>query len=563
MIFSVGLVGFHHSRGPEIEYWCGEQGNWPNLPFQALPDGSHSFKETFTYFTLLHESCEEVTTLFAISCSQQIKSEELEFKEDDVTRSTVQKSIVVIFKKPIFGQIKDKLSIVTNVFFSQKDFTDKTIIDALYVNLQTLFDGKDSKLDDIDDSHLYIGLGIRKIVYDFRKNVLVILKAILLEKKILFYGSNVEELCNLQFGFISLIPNLMSHLQDCGSPLLNSYEKNLKMVTSFKSSDRKSVLKFLGFPLQVFGKGGIFSPYTPLQQLDSLKNIENEWYIIGTSNKLLLEQKDILCDILVNLDTKSIEIMNSDKNLIPALQLTYKDKRWMETVVNYVNDTWNDNDWSTPKNSQFQGSEDFIRWQFEDYLTGLLSTIKLDEFLHKYEGNELAKKSIPIQYWNENSIEHFNNLWINLWKLTKNYRMFHDFTDDRIFDIFEPRHVYTGVDLLPLWQQRVSKSLKKFQKREIDTSSKSSSHLTSLPKDSSNKPDLEIKDNSWSSWKGYFSTKKKKKDDLMEIPFSDDNIVNAEPDDLNLNHIVPDTNTSEKSLCSEYNNSNNKSTDKN
>lgn len=62
VVFAVCVVGFHHSRyvfllllfecfanfssGPEVEYWRGPNGDlsklWPNLPFQSLPDGSHS-----------------------------------------------------------------------------------------------------------------------------------------------------------------------------------------------------------------------------------------------------------------------------------------------------------------------------------------------------------------------------------------------------------------------------------------------------------------------------------------------------------------------------------------
>lgn len=32
----------------------------------------------------------------------------------------------------------------------------------------------------------------------------------------------------------------------------------------------------------------------------------------------------------------------------------------------------------------FVGSEDYIRWQFEDYIMALLSSVKYDGFLQKY-----------------------------------------------------------------------------------------------------------------------------------------------------------------------------------
>lgn len=203
VIFGICLVDFHHKRGPEIEYWYGlPEGTqsaelWPNLPFQALPDGSHSFEETFTYFTLLYDerrqrsppngatdlsddSINDNTTLFAISCSRQIKSDELVTKDKDVTRSTVQKAIVVISRQPIFGQIKDKLSIVTNAFFLQHDFGDRKIIQSLYENLKSIY--TPASLVRNAENRLYIGLCLRKILHDFKRNALVLLKAIMLEK---------------------------------------------------------------------------------------------------------------------------------------------------------------------------------------------------------------------------------------------------------------------------------------------------------------------------------------------------------------------------------------------
>lgn len=557
VLFGICLVDFHHSRGPEVEYWCGpnqaiqDSKLWPFLPFQALPDGSHSFEETFTYFTLLYNDkkhcgppdgaseipdgeASDYTTLFAISCSRQIKSDDLLTKGADVTRSTVQKSVVVVSRKPIFGQIKSKLSIVTNAFFLQRDFSDRSIIDTLYENLNSIYSLPTSSNSSIsEESQLYVGLCLRKIIYDFRKDILTILKAILLEKRILFYGSNVEELCNLQFGLISLIPNLLSNLQDCGSPLLDQYCRNLTMTDSFKSSDRKSVLKFLGFPLQVFGKGGMFSPYTPLQQIDDLKSPKAEHYMVGTSNMLLLEQKSQLCDVLINFDTLSIEIVSEHKSLQQALQLTHHDKKWIETVVSTVSDTWNEDDFATPKNSQFEGSEDFIRWQFEDYLTGLLSSVKLDDFIVKHKGNEMAMRSLDEEVLSNNPISYFNTHWVAQWRETQNYEMFTNYTDDRIFDLFEPKHVYNGTDTLSALQQRLSKSFQSFRignSQERERSGSTESKNVDQKEEPAEGQQQELKkqfqaqqhphqqQSVWNSWKEYFNAKKKTKGAEQHIP---------------------------------------------
>ncbi|QLQ82388.1 hypothetical protein HG537_0H01500 [Torulaspora globosa] len=538
VIVGVCLVDFHHTRGPETEYWCSspegadESRLWPNLPFQALPDGSHSFQETFTYFTLLfnekkrcspqngvselpEDELEDYTTYFAISCSRQIRSEDLIQKDDDITRSTVQKAIVVISKQPIFGQIKDKLSLVTNAFFLQRDFTDRSIISSLYENLVSMFSNMPNNPQ---DGQLYVGLSLRKIIFDFGKDVLVLLKAILLEKQIIFYGNNVEALCNLQFGLISLIPNLLSNLQSSGSPQLLAPQAALSMADSFKSSDRQSVLKFIGFPLRIFEKGGLFSPYTPLQQMDDIKSKHTQFFVMGTSNSLLVEQKTELCHLFVDVDACTLEII--DKSLHPILHLTSHDKRWIDSIHTLVSQSWNQNDLYTPKNSQFEGSEDFIRWQFEEYLTGLLSSMKLQEYLATYSDDSIGMQSIPEELVRSNPMQPFNSAWALKWSQTRNYELFRNYTDDRIFDVFSPKHPYSGPDTITILQQKLAATFQNFKKSSPDTKEsdaqgikqRSNSSLDAANNQTVKEPAAGDKEqNFWSSWKEYFNTKRKVK----------------------------------------------------
>jgi hypothetical protein len=51
-------------------------------------------------------------------------------KTDDVTRSSVQKSIVVLSSLPILGSIKTKLGLVTEALFNQKDFSQMDLLDV-------------------------------------------------------------------------------------------------------------------------------------------------------------------------------------------------------------------------------------------------------------------------------------------------------------------------------------------------------------------------------------------------------------------------------------------------
>jgi hypothetical protein len=44
----------------------------------------------------------------------------------------------------------------------------------------------------------------------------------------------------------------------------------------------------------------MFGPYTPLQQLDLLADHVTKSYVVGSTNSLLLQQKDRYSDILIN-----------------------------------------------------------------------------------------------------------------------------------------------------------------------------------------------------------------------------------------------------------------------
>ncbi|KAK9452334.1 transport protein Avl9-domain-containing protein [Limtongia smithiae] len=459
LIVGVCVVGFHHTRGPEVEFWIGENGEdmsnrWPNLPFQSLPDGSHSHEEDYSYFTLLYEPqpgdvATEPTTYFGISCNRQIRADKLLYKDAEVTRSTVQKSVVVVARKPIFGPIREKLAVVTRAYFLQANFQDRTIIITLYNNLVQLFHS------DIAETDLYNGMTLRELVHRFKYKTLVLFKALILEPRILFFGSNTELLCSSQFSLVSLIPGLIERLEDCASPSLNSYEDTLKKSTSLRSSDRESLLAFMGLPLQAFGKGGLFNPYTPLQQLETLTKADTKFYLIGSTNSLLLSQKEKFADILVNIDNNSVEILNPEFE--SPLQLTTCDRKWIDSISHAVDDTWSDEDNNDPGSIVFTGSEDFIRWKFEEYLMALLSSVKYDGYLQKY-GPPLSPEDL-LPTIDGNPAEDFNMNWINRWKLTNNYRVFHKFTDEELFDVVMPKHPFTGSFSLEEVQRKLSQQM--------------------------------------------------------------------------------------------------------
>lgn len=293
---------------------------------------------------------------------------------------------------------------------------------------------------------IYEGLSLREMIHEFKFQTLVLFKALLLQPKMLFFGTRCERLCMIQFSLISLIPGLINSLQDCADPAFDTYSQTVEKPTSLKTSDRSSLLAYMGLPLQIFGKGSMFGPYTPLQLLDLLADDGTKSYVVGSTNSLLLQQKDRYSDILINLDEDSI-VINSP-SLRSALVLSAADRRWIDMLTQIVNDTWDEEHPSQPKTLGFMGSEEFIRLQFEEYLLALLSSMKYHEELYPSDVGESGNRSrTQLQNLNiegDPAID-FNTEFLTQWKTTSNYALFSRLTSDALlFSITEPRHPNAG-----------------------------------------------------------------------------------------------------------------------
>ncbi|KAJ5480176.1 hypothetical protein N7530_005685 [Penicillium desertorum] len=458
------VIDFHHARGPEIEHCIADEGtdpatenDWSLLPFMALSDGAHLSTEEFSYFTLCRKetSTTPATSLFGIACSRQIDSSLLINRPPDVTRSTVQKAVVVVTDTPQrVGQLREKLSVVTSAWFAQRDFTDVDILKKFREGLviALLNDGpKDQNL----------GLSLREMIHEFKFQTLVLFKALLLQPKMLFFGTRCERLCMIQFSLISLIPGLINSLQDCADPAFDTYSQTVEKPTSLKTSDRSSLLAYMGLPLQIFGKGSMFGPYTPLQLLDLLADDGTKSYVVGSTNSLLLQQKDRYSDILINLDEDSIVI--NAPSLRTALVLSAADRRWIDLLTQIVNDTWDEEHPSQPKTLGFMGSEEFIRLQFEEYLLALLSSMKYHEELYPSdvgESGHLSRTQLQNLNIEGDPAIDFNTDFLAQWKNTSNYALFSRLTSDALlFSITEPRHPSAGGLTMEDIQRRLSQQV--------------------------------------------------------------------------------------------------------
>lgn len=204
-------------------------------------------------------------------------------------------AVVVLARQPVFGPIRDKLGLITRVFFAQRDFTQTAILVDFYASLQLSMRGQ------ISETTFHMGTSLRELVHRFRGKTLVLLKLLLLQKRLMFFGYPVEALCTFQYSLVRPVvscratcvcpltlprrplpgladsrcvspdltgslgrlltprlppppPGLLMNLSDCGSPILDIRAATNRRASSLRTSDRASLLRFFGFPLNIFGK---------------------------------------------------------------------------------------------------------------------------------------------------------------------------------------------------------------------------------------------------------------------------------------------------------------------
>ncbi|XP_033639205.1 late secretory pathway protein AVL9 homolog [Asterias rubens] len=216
-ILHIVVIGFHHKKGCQVDFsypplveGCSSDSpevppEWKHLPCHAVPDGAHNYLEDTIYFHLPGKG-ESRNTVYGISCYRQIDTKDLISKDKEFTRGTVQKSVCVLSKLPLYGLIQAKLKLITHAYFSERDFSKTSILMELYKSLNgSLTTGH------LDDSQVFLDLPLRDLVLTFKHKVLVLFKLLLLERRVLFFAQPVHTLSTSLLSLVSLFPAMLEH----------------------------------------------------------------------------------------------------------------------------------------------------------------------------------------------------------------------------------------------------------------------------------------------------------------------------------------------------------------
>jgi hypothetical protein len=210
-ILYVIVVGFHHKKGCQVEFSFpplvpGSPNEcppgWKYLPTLALPDGSHNFDDDTVFFHLPSLNNPR-HTVYGISCFRQIPIEKIKNRTSDMTRGTIQKSVCVLSKIPLYGQIQVKMSLITHAYFDEGDFSKVSILEDTYHHLNSVITQNDCH------QQIFVGLSAREFVLQWRHKALLLFKLLLLERRLIFYKSPVHPLCSAILTLASLFPEMI------------------------------------------------------------------------------------------------------------------------------------------------------------------------------------------------------------------------------------------------------------------------------------------------------------------------------------------------------------------
>lgn len=100
----------------------------------------------------------ERSTYHCVSCYRQIPASQLA-QEDSISRTFVQKAVVVLSKLPLYGELRAKLQPTTVALFEQRNFKDTKILSDLYHQVNTFGKGRVKEY-----SEFFTGLDLKPAV---------------------------------------------------------------------------------------------------------------------------------------------------------------------------------------------------------------------------------------------------------------------------------------------------------------------------------------------------------------------------------------------------------------
>lgn len=243
---------------------------WSFLPFMALPDGVHDHTQDVVFFTLPPD-------VHCVACFRQVLANTAKthsaaagrsYERGVAARGSVQKSVVLLCRRPFFGVLADRLVPAVRAYFDQADFANTQVLSSLFHSLNVSLARPSLASADT----LFHGLDLRALVRRLGPQLLAVLKLVMLERRIVVYSQPVRHASNAVIALSSIFAGAL----DAIAPILRPLDVNAQQ-------------NVLGLPLSLFGLANrvVLQPYAPLPLVSELiPNHRRNGCVIGTSHNV-------------------------------------------------------------------------------------------------------------------------------------------------------------------------------------------------------------------------------------------------------------------------------------
>ena len=252
-----------------------------NLVNNCLIDGIH-LVDTDSNFFFIHD-LNKIVYCFSYYVQKKTDDKENQIEDDfqENIRGCIQKSICIVSTLPLFGNIMmyenyyTHLSTQMNLYMNQKSLNDKSALIDIYNKLEKEFHQEKKWM-----------FNLRKVFSILKNDLLIILKLILLEKRIIVFSQIPSNVSLIIMTFLSFFPACFSNGKSCFD------EQN-------------------GTPFKIFHENYLIYPLFTLFDLEPLlekiKNNNDINFIIGTTNNLVATNKKLNYSCLINIDEQKVQ----------------------------------------------------------------------------------------------------------------------------------------------------------------------------------------------------------------------------------------------------------------
>lgn len=451
---------------------------WSFLPLMALPDGVHDQSEDLVFFTLPPD-------VHCVSCFRQTQANDvkthsaasaLSYDKGVAARGSVQKSVVLLCRRPLYGVLADRLIPAVRAYFDQADFAHTSVLSSLFHSLNVSLSRPSLSHPDT----LFHGLDLRSILRRLGPQALALIKLILLERRIIIYSQPVNHASNAVIAFASIFQGALDTIAPNAPPL-----------------DTPETCVSLGLPLALFSSQDriVLQPYAPLPLVSELvPNNSARACLIGTSHNVgvLLSstaaaaakkaaaaknastplararnffQQSITSPVLTTPDRQPLPFTSKSSSLAtsiakhdpfatperssspergagtvpvvdalvnlsngkisvsgviePICRITRQERRFMRDLI--VSAGASSASVSSPSaTGSFVGSDDYIRGRLRDYIAGFLKSVSsVDGVLGGPVGGETWSREM-VEDFDFSRFEAYNEQFVKTWMTTRN-----------------------------------------------------------------------------------------------------------------------------------------------